>query len=207
MENKTAYPLCWPEGWPRTAGNEIAKSRFLRPCAYSSRYRSLSEVVNELQGELDRLGAGNIILSTNIVLKLDGLPRSGQVAPKDKGAAVYFLLDNKPVSLACDKWDRVEDNIWAIVKHIEALRGQERWGVGNISMAFRGYMALPAPQGNGCDPFDTLGIPKNSSWDQVKDAWRNIAKAHHPDTSGSDGEFFKVAKEAYEQIEQMVGVR
>lgn len=62
----------------------------------------------------------------------------------DRGAAVYFEMKGKPVSLACDKWNRVEDNIWAIAKHIEALRGQQRWGVGSIEQAFRGYTALPA---------------------------------------------------------------
>jgi DnaJ-domain-containing protein 1 len=207
MDNKTAYPLCWPDGWKRTPAGEIDVSRFYKNYRNGSGGHSMAECLSLLQKELDLLGAENPVVSTNIRLRLDGQPVSNAAQPNDRGAAIYFVLDGKPVSLACDKWNRVECNLWAIAKHIEALRGQERWGVGNIAQAFRGYMALPAPRGNGSDPFDILGIPKNSSFDQVKDAYRNIARAHHPDTSGSDGEFFKIAKEAYENIERMVGVR
>ena len=46
--------------------------------------------------------------------------------------------------LACDRWDRPEHNLRAIAKHVEAIRGQERWGVGSVAQAFRGYQALPS---------------------------------------------------------------
>jgi len=36
----------------------------------------------------------------------------------------------------------VSDNIAAIAAHIEALRAQERYGVGTIEQAFAGYSAL-----------------------------------------------------------------
>ncbi len=36
------------------------------------------------------------------------------------------------------------DNLWAIAKHVEAMRGLDRWGVGDITRAFTGYAALPA---------------------------------------------------------------
>ena len=84
-------------------------------------------------------------MSSNIPRGKQGSPISNIGVLKDPGVAVYFTIKEKPVSLACDKWVHVEDNIWAIAKHIEALRGQERWGVGSIEQAFAGYTALPAP--------------------------------------------------------------
>ena len=72
------------------------------------------------------------MISTNLKLRLDGLPRSDQATPADPGVAVYFELDGKTIVLACDKWNRVADNIYAIAKHVDALRGQDRWGVGTV---------------------------------------------------------------------------
>jgi hypothetical protein len=46
---------------------------------------------------------------------------------------------------ACDRWDSVADNVQAIRKTIEALRGIERWGTGDmVQRAFAGFVALPS---------------------------------------------------------------
>ena len=151
-----------------------------------------------LSNELDPLGARKGVLSTNSRRRLDGQPYSNQSQPADPGAAVYFELKSKPVSLACDKWDRVEDNIWAIAKHIEALRGQERWGVGSIEQAFRGYMALPAIGESGAsDWWKTLGVPINAPHEQVVQAYKILVKKHHPDVGG-DPELFRRVMKAME---------
>ncbi len=49
--------------------------------------------------------------------------------PDDRGVAVYFTHLRRSMCFTCDKWDQVEDNLYAIVKTIETLRGIERWGV------------------------------------------------------------------------------
>ncbi len=190
MSEQTAYPLCWPAGWPRTSANLRRESRFLRASSFAARAHSMDESRTELSNELARMGAKKIVLSTNIQLRIDGAPYSGRIRPSDPGAAIYFELKGKPVSLACDKWLRVEDNVWAIAKHIEALRGQERWGVGSIEQAFRGYMALPAiGESSASDWWKTLGVPVNASADQVRKAYRILVKKHHPDRNG-DAEMF-----------------
>ena len=201
MNDKTAYPLSWPDGWPRTEKHRRQESRFQRPVKFAARRHSMDEVRRELANEIDRLGARKAILSTNVRLRLDGLPYSNQAQPDDTGAAVYFELKQKPVSLACDKWRRVEDNIWAIVKHVESIRGQDRWGVGNIEQAFRGYMALPE-RASGSAWWETLGVTINASEEQVKDAYRLLVKKHHPDTGG-DVELFRRVQEAFNQSQQI----
>lgn len=201
MNDKTAYPLSWPEGWPRTEKYRRQESRFKRAASFAARSHSMDEVRRELANEIDRLGARKAILSTNVRLRLDGLPYSNQAQPDDTGAAVYFELKAKPVSLACDKWQRVEDNIWAIVKHVESIRGQNRWGVGNIEQAFRGYVALPERAG-GSAWWETLGITINASEEQVKEAYRLLVKKHHPD-AGGDVELFRRVQEAFNQAQQL----
>ncbi len=156
-----------------------------------------------LAEELRRLKAAKEVLSTNVKRRVDGVPYSNQAQPNDPGVAVYFELKGKPVSLACDKWNRVEDNVWAIAKHIESLRGQERWGVGSIEQAFRGYMALPAPgESSASDWWKTLGVPINATPDQVRSAYRILAKKHHPDLGG-DPEFFRRLQSAMEKFESV----
>lgn len=195
MGERTSYPLCWPEGWPRTKNRAV--SRFGR---WNNRV-SMANAVDFLQLELNRMGACKEMLSTNVSVKLNGKPYSQQSQPNDPGAAVYFELNGKPVSLACDKWDRVEDNVWAIAKHIEALRGQERWGVGTMEQAFRGYMALPGiGESSASEWWRTLGVPINATPEQVKQAYRVLVQKHHPD-KGGDPELFNRVQKAMERFE------
>lgn len=183
----TAYPLSWPEGWPRTAAHRRAIASFGKvgrgQWGGSSKERlTLHQARQRLMQELDRLGATKPMLSTNIELRLDGWPRSDRRAPADPGAAVYFSLKGNPIALACDKWNRVEDNVAAIAKHIDALRGMNRWGVGTAEQVFRGYAALPAPKAW----WQVLGLPHAGPWcaEEIRLAWAARARAAHPDRPG-----------------------
>jgi molecular chaperone DnaJ len=55
------------------------------------------------------------------------------------------------------------------------------------------------------DYYESLGVPKNASEDDIKKAYRKLAMKHHPDRNQGDGakkseEKFKEAKEAYEML-------
>jgi len=135
MPEVQRFPLQWPVGWKRTPAGDR------KPARFGVRRR---DALARLQSELRMLGAAAEVLSTNVVLRLDGLPRSGQAAPSDPGAAVYFTLKGKPRCLACDRWTRVADNIAAIAAHVEAIRAVDRYGVGTMDQAFAGYAQLQA---------------------------------------------------------------
>ena len=47
------------------------------------------------------------------------------------------------------------------------------------------------------DYYETLGVPKNASKDDIKKAFRNLAHKYHPDKKGGDEKKFKEANEAY----------
>ena len=178
-----AYPLQWPTGWPR------ARFRQRAPFGTTGRSRSgskealtVADARSRLQEQVDLLVAKGVTLSTNIELRLDGLPRSGMPEPRDVGAALYFTLNRKQTVLACDKWDRVADNIAAIAKHIEALRGIDRWGVGTAAQAFAGYQMLAAPE----QWWQVLGVSQNATRDEIQRAYREKARTAHPDAGGND---------------------
>lgn len=210
MTERTNYPLCWPENWPRTNPAWIQQSRFKGNTVASS-VRAITNEVNRLNNRHWDFDDPKLIISTNLKPRLDGLPSGGQAQPADRGVAVYFELARRdsarrslaplPVTLACDKWSRVEDNLWAIAKHIEALRGQERWGVGRIEQAFRGYTAIPERTG-GISWWTVLQVDHNATEDQVKSRYLELAKQHHPDKGGDPEEWMKI-RQAFDQAQAL----
>jgi len=132
------------------------------------------------------LGATGLVISTNIPTRKDGLPFSNVREPEDRGVAVYFMLDgNQPHCLACDKWDRVADNLAAIAAHIDAIRGQARWGVGDLAQAFAGYKQLPAAEARK-SWWTLLGFKEPPTTLEVAEAkWKTLIARYHPDVGGN----------------------
>ncbi|RUU07140.1 J domain-containing protein, partial [Mesorhizobium sp. M7A.T.Ca.TU.009.01.3.2] len=171
-----AYPLHWPAGWPRTKSPK------------SSRFDvSMAQTRDGLFAEIARLGGRYVVLSTNVPLRQDGLPYANRAEPMDSGVAVYFERKGKQMVFACDQWTHVKDNIRAIEKTIEAMRGIERWGASDmLERAFSAFEALPAP---GSTPkrewWQVLGVPKTATKEEITAAYRKRAAEAHPDTGGS----------------------
>jgi hypothetical protein len=176
------YPLHWPAGWLRE--RRPRQGNF-------DRARTFHAAHAELERNLSMMRASCVVLSTNLRLRLDGVPYSGQPQPADTGVAIYFERSGKPYVLAADRWDRVECNIWALAKHIEALRGQERWGVGTAEQAFAGYTALPPAreaQRGWREVFGLSSDTKLSSTEMlalVDAVFKRLARTAHPDAGGS----------------------
>jgi len=173
-----AYPLQWPTGWPRTVAHRRQASKF-KP-------RGLTDEAQETRWELQRLGARNPVISTNVELRRDGLPYSSRRAPDDPGVAVYFTYEGRQQCIPCDRWATVEENLRAIWKSIEALRSLERWGAKSfVDAAFTGFAALPAP-GAARAWWEVLGVSQHAGVDEINAAYRAKAKSAHADAGGSD---------------------
>lgn len=173
-----AYPLQWPAGWPRTPSHRRQPSRF-KPYG-------LADEAKETRWELQRLGARNPVISTNIELRRDGLPYSGRPRPDDPGVAVYFTYEGRQQCIPCDRWATVEENLRAIWKSIEALRSLERWGAKSfVDAAFTGFAALPSPNSDRAW-WEVLGVSQHASAEEINAAYRSKAKAAHSDAGGSD---------------------
>jgi len=137
------------------------------------------------------LGGTNPTLSTNVSLRLDGRPRS-EGEPSDPGVALYFSFKGKATVFACDRFDRVADNIAAIAAHVDALRRVDRYGVGTIEQALAGYKALPADTAANWRAVFGFPIDSRPSLDQVDAAYKAAARQHHPDFGGTDIEMAHV---------------
>ncbi|MES2289328.1 MAG: J domain-containing protein [Pseudomonadota bacterium] len=182
-----AYPLRWPTGRSRTPASQRKRALF----KHDGRDMTLSAARRRLEHQLDQITrrgqpwrTRDIVVSMNIRFTASG-GRDQNISrrdPEDPGVALYFGLDKQPVVLACDRWDTVQDNVAAIAAHIEALRGQERWGVADLAQAFAGHVALPAPE----QWWQVLGVAQNASRAEIDASYREKAKRAHPDMGGSD---------------------
>lgn len=184
----SAYPLQWPEGWPRTSSPERARFQ----CRFA---QARDGIIRQL--ELMGVGDWNIVISTNIPLRRDGLPYAGQRDPEDRGVAVFWSDKGEQRVIACDRWDRVKDNLRALEKTIEAMRGIERWGSTDIvNKAFTGFAALPAP----AEGWRVI-LGNCSTVEEANRQWKKLAFERHPDRGGSDSEMYEL-NTAWHQAEK-----
>lgn len=197
----TAFPLAWPPGWKRTAVDARMPGQFgTTKNSTVGNWRMKQDITvaaatQRLRAELDRMAVrgDDLVLSTNLKLRLDGLPRSDQAQPADPGAAVYWNdpWTSAPRCMAIDRYTKVEMNIAALAATIEAMRAIERHGGAIVlERAFTGFTALPAPivagmkrhwrEVLGCKPTGTVTA------DDVRQLYRHYASLYHPDRQRGD---------------------
>jgi hypothetical protein len=183
------YPLHWPDGQKRTPLYQRKASSFKATLAVAR---------DGILHQIKLLGGRNAIISSNLRLREDGLPYAQQPKTDDMGIAVYFVYRDKPTAFACDQYRTIADNMRAIEKTIEALRGIERWGSSTMmEQAFRGFTALEhKPEERW---WEVLGVSELSSHVDVEVAYRTARSRAHPDNGGDSAQFDRVQRawEAY----------
>jgi hypothetical protein len=201
-EPKQAYPLNWPNGWKRTPANQRARAKFGRAGyvtqeRYVGRARlTINEGTGRLYAQLDKMGesTANVILSTNLRLRKDGMPASDQREPDDPGAAVYWGSGRNQRCMAIDLYDRVADNIGALAATLDAMRAIERHGGAEIlNRAFTGFAALPGGITVPRPWPEVLGVSPNASDEEIEDKFRHLAKKYHPDAGGDENRFKEIS--------------
>lgn len=179
---------------------------------------SIADTRDRLLKELGLLGAKKVVISSNLELRLDGQLRSSQREPHDPGIAAYFVIKELPHCISCDTWDRVADNLSALARYVEAMRGQIRWGVGDVAMMFAGFKALPnavvTPVAMTIDEaarfLASYGDESSHEILLIRDrynaAYKKAAKILHPDANGGQSDTrWASLQEAAKLIEQHQG--
>ena len=184
-------PLEWPIGW--TKGRVHLHSKF-----GGRRGVTLERARSELETELGRMRATEIVISTNVPIVSAERWNLRALEPGDHGAAVYFTVAGAQRALACDKWMRVADNLHALALHVEAIRGQLRWGVGSVDQAFGGYKALPA-MGARRLWYEVLAVPHTATKDEIDRKRLELLGTIHPDRPGGDAELAAEINAAYRE--------
>jgi hypothetical protein len=197
------YPLQWPAGYPRT---QRPKSSRFGNVTFA---RARDVIFAQLKLLLSYQERATIVLSTNIPLRMDGLPYANLKQPSDKGIAVYFQYKGEAVVLCCDQWNKIEHNLWAVANTINAIRAIERWGVSDfLKRSFTGFQALPppkpdAPKKEWWAVLNYQQAPGRAVWDWegVSAQYKSLAKKYHPDAGGSVHQFQELSQ-AYDEAKR-----
>ena len=158
-----AYPLQWPPGRPRMKWPERSNFEV-----------TLGKSIKDVQEEVRRLGGMGLVISSNLPPP-NGMPNANSSQPADRGVAVYFRYKKKPMCFACDRWQKIENNMRAIAKTIDAFRGIERCGSVKWSARIHG-VHRPTRPGNHGNPGARTGRPPRHH----SQAHRRLAAQPHP---------------------------
>jgi hypothetical protein len=174
-----AYPLQWPKGQQKSLYQD------------GSRFKTtLNAAIRFVQDEIARLGGKDIVISSNRRVNLDGSMSKRATGWDDTAVAIYFTESKQQRVFACDRWNKLEDNIYAIGKTIEALRGIERWGSKTMArQGFAGFTALPPPEEsfNWRKFFADHGFPEMPANEVfIQAAYSKLSKDLHPDRPTGD---------------------
>lgn len=208
-ELKKAFPLDWPAGWHRTQVSRRIHGKFNKKnteyyTAYDNTQKSrqvtkwltVSDGVQRISAVLRSMGVDtqDVVISTNVRTRLDGLPRSGEREPDDPGAAVYWRdhAAGKPVRcMAIDRYSTVADNLGAIAATLDAMRAIERHGGAEIlNRAFTGFLALPE---KATEPWrEVLDLKGELTRDTVLARTRDLLLANNPDQGGDRDKYERI---------------
>jgi hypothetical protein len=188
-----SFPLKWPFGQQRTESWRRKDAAFA-----TSQGRARDELIKELR----MMGATNVVITSNVATYERGgqtiMYANQKAANDDPGVSVFYSWKGDQYALACDKWKTVVDNLQALNKTVNAIRGIERWGSGDMmKAAFAGFKELP--QQKPKRPWwEVLGIAKTNDEEIIKIAFRRKAFELHPDRGGTT-EAMQELNEAYKE--------
>jgi len=123
---------------------------------------------------------------------------------------VIFDRDGKRYTKKCSKWENSLDNLRAIGLSVEYLyRAVEIYGIESkeefndlFNQVFIGIEATPDDSvlkiENKTNWWEILSISKEANKKEITNAYKSLARIHHPDVGGSSEQFQKIRK-AYDE--------
>jgi hypothetical protein len=172
-----AFPLKWP------LGRSVTPSYQRKDAAFST---AMAAARDALLHELKLLRATNVVISSNVATYTRGgqeVMYADQSASKENpGVAVYYQWRGDSYSLACDRWKTVTDNLQALNKTVNAIRGIDRWGTGEmVKAAFAGFKELPAAVQTEGACWDVLNIQPTRDVEFINRQYKLLAREYFND--------------------------
>jgi hypothetical protein len=114
----------------------------------------------------------------------------------DPGVVVYFEKDGEQMAAACDRWDNPRDNAQDLYYYLHETRMQEQRGTVTGQSE---YEKLRLPSGDEAvagdpPPHKVLGVNKDATEAEIREAYQERAKQTHADQGGSTEDFKRVQR-------------
>ena len=165
-------------------------------------------IYRDLQRTLRDVGATSLRVTPHNLLAED-----------DVDAEIVFDRSGRRYIVQCDKWDYYLDNLracertvyylWKALDDYGARRSDERVGADDFQTFFSPFEALPGdgvlrlPSGQRAW-WEVLGVEQRTTQTAIRNAYRALARIHHPDRGG-DADQFRRIQAAYEEGIASVG--
>lgn len=144
LEQVLESRLTWPETKPRASHRR--RSPF--------QGREVATEHRAVENELQRWGIRQFIVSRN----------NQRIYAGDPGVAVWWNDKKGELRvLACDRWDKLADNMRAIHLTLDAMRALERWGAYTAEQAAEGAKLKALPPPDAVNWRDILGMLEHAS--------------------------------------------
>jgi len=194
-----AYPLKWPDGWPRTPSH-----RRENDTRFGGRGGiTVGRARDRLLDELRLLGATDIVVSSNVPIRSDGLLYADNKRLENPGIAVYFKFKNKPLVMARDAFVSVAGNLRTLGLAIAGPRQLERHGGSFMfEKAFTSFLAIAPPDWK--KPWREVFGVKPDWTGNINELYRATARYRHPDRGGNDTLMAEL-NVAYEEARRELG--
>ena len=170
-------PLAWPEGLGITArANQKNDHGFVADLALEKALGFLAEETADARFE-----------SATLFLDIEQplVERLRRKVGNRSGACLKLKCHGQPYALACDRWQQVEHNIYALHLALRQMRNIERWGVGSLPALLHGFganvvfsSAEAAPSHLPLQPWmEALGLGATATLDDAIAVYHRRAKA------------------------------
>lgn len=180
---------CRPiDQWPR------AFTRLRRHAVFTKNYGT---IMRDVEKELEHLGARSAVLLMALrdeEIRIDGRPRAG-ARPSHPGVILACETKTKgALRFPCDTFDDWAANLRAITLHLQALRRIDSYGVSVSGEQYRGWAALPSPNGHPVGPNEAKATLRRfigglADTLSSADAVRQAIMLTHPDRGGKPEDF------------------
>lgn len=181
--------------WPGEPTKDRRRSQFKA---------GLTDTYYKLERELLQLGCKRLVIQCDCDLRMirqDGLLRS-DARLNGPGIILSFESNHGPLSYPCDTFKNWDCNLRAIALGLEALRAVDRYGVTKRGEQYRGWQALPAPNGDHWTAQQAtewlkalLGLSEiRMAADALEATFRLAERKTHPDLGGNPNDFKKVQR-------------
>lgn len=191
----------------RWIGDRTPADQRLSPYRFK---KSEGSMIRKFREECHHLDARTVTVEASFkqgAIRNDGWPYSNA---KCHGPDIIVTIEGKHGTLVypvdcCHSW---QHNLYALALTLERLRESQMYGIGQSGEAYSGWKALPAGEGVTTDARKSAAqvLVRFAGWDEdrvdalldngdmVRNAYRNAAKATHPDHGGHQKDFEAVTR-------------